>query len=86
MRTISLFIILVMCILICISINIAIALVAIALLLTPLTYLYGKLTQCSYHELKDSSEHLYQLCRIGEWSWIVFVGFIIIYLTFKTMF
>ena len=54
----------------------------ISLLIVPLTWIWAKLTDQNYYALIDTSNMLYKLNIIGQWSWLFTAAFMITILIF----
>jgi len=82
LRTIGILLGLVLIGLLLLSTSLLIAFSIIGASFVPLTWLYGKLTGQSYERVCDNSEMIYQLNRIGKWTFLIFVLAIIVIILF----
>ena len=56
-----------------------ISILTLSVLVVPITFIWSKITGESYDRVCDNSEIVYQLNRVGKWSFATLSGFIILY-------
>lgn len=66
------------------AINIAIGIAVLSAMVVPLTYLYCLLSGKSYNSFIDTSQIIYTLNKIGQWTIISALALLIVIILYKT--
>ena len=68
--------------LILIGLPILIGVAILSMLMVPLTYLFSVATERSYNSVIDSSDMLYKLNKLGQWTWLIVGSIVVLSFTF----